>query len=97
MIIVQVQHHLNREGQVYFDEWLRHTASVLRCYEGFKGLRRLQSPEAPDRCMLQLSFDDDRRLQAWVQSTEHDLMVKRLEPYATEPFQVRRYLAGPSL
>lgn len=42
MIIVIVEHYLNREGKLYFPSWIKETEKVLEKWSGFKCIKQLK-------------------------------------------------------
>lgn len=52
MTIVHVQHFLNADGQAYFPEWIKETATILRYFEGFVSISELDPLKEENQCHL---------------------------------------------
>ncbi|MDR8392308.1 hypothetical protein NC796_14235 [Aliifodinibius sp. S!AR15-10] len=81
MIIVQVQHFLNKAGQGYFPQWVEKLSKKLQRYNGFVSICVLESLESSDECHLQLTFENEDSLLEWANSVDHDNLIAELKPY----------------
>ena len=72
MIVVHVQHYLNKEGSDYFPEWLGSVANTIQIFEGFVTISQLTDVENKEACHLLLTFDSLPQLRNWSKSQEHN-------------------------
>ncbi|MDN5202300.1 hypothetical protein QQ008_13020 [Fulvivirgaceae bacterium BMA10] len=89
MILVIVEHFLDRKGKLYFPNWITEIGEVLMAYEGFIAIERLEEIEDQDRCLLLLKFENLDLLRQWSKSEAHDHMISKLEPFRSQKQQSR--------
>ncbi|MHA1214246.1 MAG: hypothetical protein ACTSPG_03055 [Candidatus Hodarchaeales archaeon] len=82
MILVHVQHFLNKQGKNYFPIWLEKTEQILSSFEGFIRLKRAILIDKPYECHLILEFQDITSLNKWSKSIEHLEHMNRLKQYS---------------
>lgn len=97
MIVVQVEHFLNKPGQAYFPTWLSEVAAVLSGFAGFVSIRQLRRVDDPAACHLLLEFRSLPELRAWSKSQAHDDLIGRLEPYRLKKQVSQVFEAGERL
>ena len=97
MIIVQVQHFLNVEGQQRFPTWLGRMGVVLSRFEGFISIRQIQLVNKPQECYLLIEFESVELLRNWVTSKAHDDLIAQLAPFSAKPQESRIFEVGPRL
>ncbi len=81
MIVVHVQHYLNKEGVDYFPKWLESVANTIQTFEGFVTISQLTDVENKEACHLLLMFDSLPQLRNWAKSQEHDDLIAKFAPY----------------
>ncbi len=81
MIIIQVEHYLNEEGQKLFPKWIGRIAHVLQGFDGFISIKRLSLIDHPEECHLLLEFENIDKLKAWASSDLHNQHIEELVVY----------------
>ncbi len=81
MLLILVEHYLDKSGKEYFDKWINEVRSILNKFEGFQSIEKLEDVEDKERNLLLLKFDNIELLRKWSNSEEHNDMIKRLNKY----------------
>lgn len=97
MIIVHVEHFLNKAGQEIFSAWLEEGAEALRAFQGFITIQALTHVEHPTECHLLLKFESLALLRTWASSDEHDRLIEKLAPYRNKKQRSIIFEAGKML
>ena len=81
MIIVFVEHFLNKEGQNIFPNWISNTEQLLQNYDGFISVKQLVDIQNKERSLLELRFSNMEFLKKWSASSEHNQAMMELTKY----------------
>ncbi len=81
MILIFVEHFLTKEGQAYFTSWIDEIQNVLKEFEGFYTIKKLEDLENEQRSLLLLKFESLELLRQWSKSEAHDQMIKKLQKF----------------
>jgi hypothetical protein len=54
---------LNTDGQAYFPEWIKKTATILRNFEGFVSISQFDLPKEEKKCHMLLEFENEQLLK----------------------------------
>jgi antibiotic biosynthesis monooxygenase (ABM) superfamily enzyme len=81
MLLVHIQHFLDKEGNQQFPQWIKDVAVVLKLFEGFLSIKQLINVNSPDESHLLLEFDTEEHFKIWTSSEQHEILLTRLTPY----------------
>lgn len=81
MIIVIVEHFLDKDGHSYFPEWVQGVELVLKRWPGFIDIQVLQNVERLEANCLLLRFENLELLRKWAVSEDHQSILDQLAPY----------------
>jgi len=84
MILILVEHHLNKLGKEYFEEWTNEVRIILQKFEGFQSLNMIEDIENTNRDILLLKFENIELLRIWSKSHEHNQMIEQLTKFMTK-------------
>ncbi len=79
MLLILVEHYLDKSGKEYFDEWINEVRIILNKFKGFQSIEKLEDIEDKERNLLLLKFENIKLLRKWSNSEEHNNMIKRLK------------------
>ena len=90
MISVKVKHYLTEKGLDYFPIWFEHLFECISNQIGFVEIG-YSINKNEQVCNILLLFDNNKNLNNWAMSSEHDEIVGKLNEYRTKSFLVERY------
>ncbi len=88
MLLVLVEHFLDKSGKEYFDKWINEVRIILNNFKGFQSIERLEDVEDKDRNLLLLKFENLKLLKEWSNSEEHDNMIRLLKNHMVKKQKV---------
>ncbi len=81
MLLILVEHYLDKSGKEYFDKWINEVRIILNKFKGFQSIEKLEDVEDKERSLLLLKFENIELLREWSNSEEHNNMIKLLEKH----------------
>lgn len=89
MILVTVNHHLNKEGLDFFPAWFEKIFTEIRMVDGFIDIGyHLNRADSIARIIL--TFENNNKLEKWANSELHLNLISRLDAYRTKPWDSAR-------
>ncbi len=81
MLLVFVEHFLEKEGKVFFRKWIAKVEEALVDFDGFIDICVLDDVEHKERSVLLLRFENLSKLRKWSSSATHDQLLAELKPH----------------
>ncbi len=79
MLLILVEHYLDKSGKEYFDKWINKVRIILNKFKGFQSIEKLEDVEDKERNLLLLKFENIELLREWSNSEEHNNMIRLLK------------------
>lgn len=81
MLLILVEHYLDKSGKDYFEKWINEVGTVLSNFKGFQSIEKLEDVEDKERNLLLLKFENIELLREWSNSEEHEKVLGLLKHY----------------